>query len=85
MLYILEKFPISDDCHFLLPILPAVFLFFIISITPMLSTTWKEVMSGVDLSYCLLEQLPFFEEEKRKTTVLFLVMDFKSKDNVWLR
>jgi hypothetical protein len=36
MLYILEKFPISDDYHFLVPILPAVFLFFIISITPML-------------------------------------------------
>jgi hypothetical protein len=71
MLYILEKFPISDDYHFLVPILPAVFLFFIISITPMLSTTWKEVMSGVDLSYCLLEQLPFFEEEKERQQSFF--------------
>jgi hypothetical protein len=31
------------------------------------------------------EQLFFFEEEKRKAIVLFLVMDVKYKEDVWLR
>jgi hypothetical protein len=68
MLYILEKFPISDDYHFLVPILQAVFLFFYYFNHP---DARKEVMSGVDLSYCLLEQLPFFEEEKERQQSFF--------------
>jgi hypothetical protein len=46
---------------------------------------WKNKRKMSDnFSYCLLEQLSFIEEEKRKTTVFFLAMDFRSKENLYL-